>query len=107
MAILALIAFGLAALGFVPYVAMPLLAPTDREARAALNVAVVTVALGQRLPRADYERLVEPWRMAIEQAPAVEPPRRWRTAICAGRLMVAAITFGAMAFLSIGFLQQV
>jgi len=107
MAILALVAFGLAALGFVPYVAMPLLAPTDREARAALNVAVVAVALGERLPPADYERLVEPWRMAIEPVPVVEPPRRWRTAVAAGRLMVAAITFGAIAFLSIGFLQQV
>lgn len=78
-----------------------------REARAALSVAVVAVALRERLAPADYERLIEPWRMAVEQVPATEPPRRWRTATFVGRLMLASITFGAMAILSIGFLQQV
>lgn len=106
MSILALIAFALIAVGFGPYVVMPLLPPTDGEARTALSVAIVTTALVELLPADDYALLITPWQRTMEVVGPISPPRRWKAAIVTGRLLVAGITFGAGAFLAAGFLQQ-
>ena len=106
LAIMGLIAFGLAALAFIPYVMGPLSAPTEPEARAALIVAIIATALQDRLTSIAYQRLIEPWRRAIETVPALDPPTRWRTAVFAGRLGIVVMTGGIMALFAGGWLQQ-
>ncbi len=106
LAVMGLIAFGLAALASIPYLTGPLAAPTEPEARNALIVPIIATALRDRLPLIAYERLMEPWRRAIETLPAVDPPMRWRTAVFAGRLGIVVMTWGAMALFSVGWLKQ-
>jgi hypothetical protein len=106
LAVMGLIAFGLAALAFIPYVMGPLSPPTELEARAALIVPIIATALEDRLSPIAYQRLIEPWRRAIETDPAVDPPMRWRTAVLAGRLGIVVMTGGIMALFSAGWLQQ-
>ena len=106
MAVLALIAFSCAAIAFMPYVAWPVSSPTEPEAREAIAGAIIATALQGRLSPSDYERLIDPWRRAIDVVPPVDPPLRWRTAVLAGRLGIAAMTGGGIAFFSLAFLQQ-
>jgi len=106
LAVMGLIAFGLAALASIPYLTGPLAAPTEPEARAALIVPIVATALRGGLSLSAYERLIEPWRRAIETIPAVNPPMRWRSAVFAGRLGIVAMTWGLMALFAAGWLNQ-
>ena len=107
MSAMALIAFGLAGLLAIWYLVDVAVPPNEFEARAALSMAVAAMALRERLPTAEYEVLREPWRQAIEAVPPVDPPRRWRTAILGGRLLLVAISGGAGAIMAGGLLNQI
>ncbi len=106
LAVMGLIAFGLAALGFIPYVAWPLSPPTELEARVALGGPILAIVLRDKLSPSAYQRLMDPWRRAIDTVPPADPPIRWRTAVLAGRIGIVAMTGGIMAVFSAAWLQQ-
>ena len=106
LAVMGLIAFGLVAVGLIPYVAWPLSPPTEIEARAALGGPILAIVLKEKLSPSAYELLIDPWRRAIDAIPPADPPMRWRTAVLAGRVGLAAMMGGVMVVFSAAWLQQ-
>ncbi len=106
LAVMGLIAFGLVAVGLIPYVTWPLSPPTEVEARVALGGPILAIVLKDQLSPSAYERLIEAWRRAINTTPPADPPMRWRTAVLAGRVGIAAMMAGVMAVFSAAWLQQ-